>query len=265
VGDLRKRLLSALIVGPLVVAFFVLLPPSFFLGFLAIVFVLAARELVVMARLPFLPVIVFLGAVSLLPLHADRSEAYAVWLLFSPVLYLLFRLLAPGSPSASINSELGRSVALLVVTQVFIAFPLFSLYRLKEFGRYAPLLLVLIIWASDTAAYLLGKSIGRHKLAPLISPKKTFEGLAGAVAGAIAVTVLFRDQFGINLQWAVLMGFAIGLLGQLGDILESIGKRMFEVKDSSSLIPGHGGILDRIDSIILTAPLMYYCLSGLKG
>ena len=264
-GDLGKRLLSALIFGPLVVAFFVFLPPTFFLVFLAIVFILAARELVAMARLPFLPVIVFLGGVSLLPLYAGRSEAYAVWLLFAPALYLLFRLLVPGSRSASVNSELGRSVAVLVVTQVFLAFPLFSLYRLKEFGRYAPLLLVLIIWASDTAAYLSGKSIGRHKLAPLISPKKTLEGLAGAIVGAIAVTVLFKNQLGISLQWAVLMGFAIGVLGQLGDILESIGKRMFEVKDSSSLIPGHGGLLDRIDSIILTAPLMYYCLSGLNA
>jgi phosphatidate cytidylyltransferase len=265
VGDLGKRLLSALIFGPVVVAFFVFLPPAFFLVFLGIIFILAAYELVTMARLDFLPVIIVLAGLSLLPLYAGRSEAYVLWLLFAPALYLFFRLLIRRSESASINSELARSVAVLLISQVFLAFPLFSLYRLKEFGRYVPLLLVLIIWASDTGAYLLGKSIGKRKLAPLVSPKKTFEGLAGAIAGAIIVTLLFKNQLGLTGQWAALVGLAIGALGQLGDIMESIGKRMWEVKDSSSLIPGHGGILDRIDSLILTAPFMYYCLSGLNG
>lgn len=264
-GDLRKRLLSALILAPLVAALFIFLPPKMLLALLGVVFVLAARELVSMARLAFLPVIVVLGVLSLLPLYAGRFEAYILWLLLAPILYLLFRLIVPGSRETSINAELGRSAAILVITQVFLAFPLFSLYRLKEFGRYSPLLLVLIIWGSDTAAYLLGKSIGKHKLAPRISPKKTIEGLAGAIAGAILVTLLFKGPLGLSTSWAVPIGFGLGVLGQLGDILESIGKRMWEVKDSSSLIPGHGGILDRIDSIILTAPFLYYCLLGLKG
>ncbi len=264
-GDLGKRLLSALILAPVVAALFIVLPPGLFFIFLGAVFVLAAWELVSMSRQVFPLVIVVLGSISLLPLYACRFEAYVLWLLLAPSLGLLFRLIVPGPREASINNELGRSVAILVIVQVFLAFPLFSLYRLKEFGRYFPLLLVLIIWGSDTAAYLLGRSIGRHRLAPLISPKKTIEGLAGAIAGAIAVTLLFKNLLGLGVWWAVLIGFGLGFLGQLGDILESIGKRMWEVKDSSSLIPGHGGILDRIDSIVLTAPFFYYCLLGLKG
>jgi phosphatidate cytidylyltransferase len=265
VGDLAKRLLSALVLGPLVIVLFIFLPPVPFLAFLGVVFVLGACELTLMARLPYLPVIVIFAAVSLVSLYAGGFESYVLWLLFSPALYLLFRLLIRGRAGASTSKELGASVGVLLVLQILLAMPLFSLYRLKELGRYLPFLLLLIIWASDTAAYLVGKTIGTHKLAPVISPKKTLEGLAGALGGAILVTLLFRNQLGLTVQTAFLLGFGIGLLGQLGDMLESIGKRMWEVKDSSALIPGHGGILDRVDSIILTAPFMYYCLSGLKG
>jgi phosphatidate cytidylyltransferase len=265
VGDLKKRVLSALAFGPLVAILFIVLPPGPFLVFMGIVLALAVYELTTMARSGYLPVVIVLAIVGLIPLYAGRHGVYELWLLFSPALYVLFRLIVPIAENTTANKEIGTSVAVLIIAQVFLVFPLFSLYRLKELGRYLPFILLLAIWASDTAAYLLGKSIGRHKLAPLISPKKTLEGLLGAVLGAVLVILLFKNHLGLNMSWAITGGLAIGVLGQLGDIMESIAKRVWEVKDSSSLIPGHGGMLDRIDSILLTAPFMYYYLAGFRG
>ena len=190
---------------------------------------------------------------------------YPLWLLFSPALYLALRMTAPESKGASLTGEIGRSLIVLMLTEVFLVLPLFFLYRLKELDRLLPLILLLAIWASDTGAYLVGKTMGRHKLAPLISPKKTYEGLLGALAGAVLVMFLFRGRIGLSVPASIGTGLLIGLLGQMGDMLESIAKRMCEVKDSSHLIPGHGGLLDRIDSFLLTAPFVYYYLSWMRG
>jgi phosphatidate cytidylyltransferase len=265
VGDFKRRALSALAIGPLVLILFVFLPPGPFLIFMGVVLALAVRELTSMARSTYPLVIMALTIVGLLSLYASHPRAYALWLLFSPALYLAIRFIARSSERAPTNIELAASIAVVVMAQVFLVLPLFALYQLKELDRYFPLILLLTIWASDTAAYLLGKSIGRHRLAPLISPKKTFEGLFGAMAGSLLIILLFRNHLGLTLPMAVGAGLAIGVLGQLGDILESVAKRVWEVKDSSSLIPGHGGMLDRIDSILLTAPFMYYCLAGFKA
>ena len=262
-GDLKKRLLSALVFGPLIVLLFLFLPSKLFLLFLAIVLVMATFEFSSMARTANSFVVTLLAAATFIPLYF-AATLYPFWLLFSPAIYLVFRMAHPVSAPSSLNSEIGRSVTVLILAEVFLALPLFSLYSLKEIDRFLPLVLLLTIWASDTGAYLLGKSMGRHKLAPLISPKKTYEGLLGALAGAAFVTLLFKGRLGLTLPVSIGMGLVIGGLGQLGDILESIAKRVCEVKDSSRLIPGHGGLLDRIDSFLLTAPFMYYYLSGMR-
>jgi phosphatidate cytidylyltransferase len=264
VGDLKKRVLSGLALGPLVLILFAFLPPKPFLLFMGALLALAVYELASMARLHDPLLIVVLAIVALIPLYADRPGAYALCLLFSPALYLIYLLLTAAFHKAPTNKEIGAALAVLLMSQVILALPLFALYRLKELDRYFPLILLLTIWGSDTAAYALGKSIGRHKLAPHISPNKTVEGLFGAVGGSLVVTFLFGHHLGLTIPSIIIIGLAMGILGQLGDMLESIAKRVWEIKDSSSLIPGHGGILDRIDSIILTAPFMYYCLSGCR-
>lgn len=262
-GDLKKRLLSALVFGPLIVLLFLFLPSKLFLLFLAIVLLMATFELSSMARTANSIVVTLLAAATFIPLYF-AATLYPFWLLFSPAIYLVFRMAVPVSARSSRSSEIGRSVTVLILAEVFLALPLFFLYSLKELDRLLPLVLLLTIWASDTGAYLLGKSMGRHKLAPLISPKKTYEGLLGALAGAAFVTLLFKGRLGLTLHASIGMGLVIGGLGQLGDILESIAKRVCEVKDSSRLIPGHGGLLDRVDSFLLTAPFMYYYLSGMR-
>ena len=115
------------------------------------------------------------------------------------------------------------------------------------------------IWACDTAAYFIGSAIGKHKLFPRVSPNKSWEGsIAGfifAVAAFYVSKILMLDF--INLTDAIILGVIVGTVGQLGDLIESLLKRDAEVKDSSSLIPGHGGVFDRFDSLLLTAPIVY--------
>ena len=116
-----------------------------------------------------------------------------------------------------------------------------------------------IVIATDTAAYYTGRSLGRHKLAPRISPGKTKEGFAGGLIGAIVAGYVCWLTFfpQIPLLHALVLGALIGLLGPIGDLAESLLKRGSDVKDSGTLLPGHGGMLDRVDAILFCAPLLY--------
>jgi phosphatidate cytidylyltransferase len=117
-----------------------------------------------------------------------------------------------------------------------------------------------LVMMTDTGAFYVGRSLGRHKLAPKISPGKTVEGAIGGLAAAIITGFLCRVLFfpEIPITHALALGAAIGLVGQIGDLAESMLKRGAGVKDSGNLLPGHGGMLDRIDSILFCAPLLYY-------
>ena len=121
-----------------------------------------------------------------------------------------------------------------------------------------------VTFASDTAAYFVGKGLGRHKLAPLISPGKTWEGTIGGLVGAVLFSLLFTlsTPFSLPIEWgeALLLGLLVSVFGQIGDLLESLFKRYVGVKDSGKLIPGHGGFLDRMDSIVFAGAVVYYYL-----
>lgn len=123
--------------------------------------------------------------------------------------------------------------------------------------------LIATVWANDTAAYLIGTFIGRgqHQLAPFISPKKTWEGALGGFLGAVATAYLFGGIFQIPFIHTLILALIISATAQIGDLVESFLKRKAGVKNSSEILPGHGGILDRLDSFILSAPIFYYyCL-----
>jgi phosphatidate cytidylyltransferase len=113
-------------------------------------------------------------------------------------------------------------------------------------------------WASDTLAYFVGSKIGRRKLCPAISPGKTIEGAAGGLAGSIIGVVIFSFFIKLALAHAIMIGIVVGLAAQLGDLFESSIKRFAGVKDSGQLLPGHGGVLDRFDSILFAVPVVYY-------
>ena len=120
-------------------------------------------------------------------------------------------------------------------------------------------ILFLCTWASDTFAYFVGSAIGSHKLAPSISPNKTIEGFLGSVVGtSLTAVVVGHFICGLPLIEMAVAGFILSIVATLGDLVESVIKRFTGIKDSGMLIPGHGGVLDRFDSILYTAPIFYY-------
>jgi phosphatidate cytidylyltransferase len=162
--------------------------------------------------------------------------------------------------------ELVRLVPVALATLialVYIALPLAALVQIRLIaGPGAVFLVMLTIMISDTAQYYTGRAFGRRPLAPTISPKKTIEGaIGGFVFGTIALVVIgafWAPQLGIGAR--LVLGVAVVALGIAGDLFESFLKRRAGVKDSSALIPGHGGVLDRIDALLFAAPVYYIVL-----
>lgn len=127
-------------------------------------------------------------------------------------------------------------------------------------GNRFLLFALVLTWAADTTAYFVGRAVGRHPLAPRISPKKTWEGSIGSMFGSLLVAYLFHFWIDIALVHLMLMAVLGNVAGQMGDLLESAYKRSAGVKDSGGLLPGHGGVLDRIDALILCVPVIWYYL-----
>jgi phosphatidate cytidylyltransferase len=117
---------------------------------------------------------------------------------------------------------------------------------------------LVIVWVSDSVAYFAGKSIGKHALAPHLSPNKTWEGTVAGFLGSLAVGLAFTRWLNVPLVHLLGMAAVGNVAGQVGDLLESAYKRSAGIKDSGSLLPGHGGVLDRIDALILAIPVVWY-------
>jgi phosphatidate cytidylyltransferase len=144
---------------------------------------------------------------------------------------------------------------------ILVAFPLSYAIRLHGAEADGPKLLMFVLvitWVGDTAAYFVGRAIGKHKLASVLSPKKTWEGTIASIFGALLVAVVFARWLVVPLPHLLAMGVVGNVAGQAGDLLESAYKRSAGVKDSGSLLPGHGGVLDRIDALILAIPVVWY-------
>lgn len=128
-----------------------------------------------------------------------------------------------------------------------------------EGGNQMIMFLLLLIWAGDAAAYYVGRNLGKHKLIPTVSPNKTVEGAIANVVGTLLAAFIAKSWFfeGFSLAHCLIVAFICGIIGQFGDFAESLIKRNCRVKDSGSLIPGHGGFLDRIDSLLFAGPVFY--------
>ncbi|MCW3167577.1 phosphatidate cytidylyltransferase [Chryseobacterium sp. 09-1422] len=161
------------------------------------------------------------------------------------------------------TSELYFDSGKLIFTVIYVALPFSFALGLPKYSSYDSnfslevIFLFILIWSSDTFAYLVGKSIGKHKMAPKISPKKTWEGYAGGVVLTLVLSYfveMYQPQLRGN--WMI-VGFLIAAFAPLGDLVESQLKRTFGVKDSGNIIPGHGGVLDRLDSFLICVPVVY--------
>ena len=137
--------------------------------------------------------------------------------------------------------------------------PTYGSWRVDE-AVWIVLFTVVVTWASDTGAYLAGKHFGRHKMAPVLSPGKTWEGLGGGVVLALLVAAVVGISVRLPLGWTLTVGLALALIAPLGDLCKSAVKREIGVKDFGHLIPGHGGVLDRFDSMLFTATVTYFCV-----
>ena len=144
---------------------------------------------------------------------------------------------------------------------LLVAFPLTFTIRLHGFSPDGPKLLMfalVITWVGDTSAYFAGRALGKHRMSPVLSPKKTWEGTVASLLGALLVAVVFSKFLNVPLAHLLAMAAVGNFVGQAGDLLESAYKRSAGVKDSGSLLPGHGGVLDRIDALILAIPVVWY-------
>jgi phosphatidate cytidylyltransferase len=156
-----------------------------------------------------------------------------------------------------------KSVSLLISGLFYIALPLFLLHlsvtQNDEFQPYLALNLFILIWCSDTFAYLTGRAFGKRKLFEKISPNKTIEGFAGAIILTMAFSLLLSHWFDIPFQINLFIALISVVFGTLGDLVESQLKREYGLKDSGKLIPGHGGILDRFDALFISLPFTTAC------
>lgn len=185
-------------------------------------------------------------------------EMILLGLIFSVFLSFLWEM-SQGDPLP----ESSHRVALIVLAVCYLALPLPFWSHIKADGREWVMLLLFPACLTDTFGYLVGKSIGKRKLAPTISPNKTWEGffgglLGGGIFGTWLAYTLFFDGRAVNWTVLFIIGLCVSIVSALGDLIESLIKRSVGVKDSSHLIPGHGGVLDRLDALIFVAPLFYF-------
>ncbi|MCX5750480.1 MAG: phosphatidate cytidylyltransferase [Candidatus Saganbacteria bacterium] len=150
--------------------------------------------------------------------------------------------------------------AVTVLGMIYVGWFFSYLFFIRALTAHGAFLffLVITIWFNDSGAYLVGKTFGRHRLNPLISPKKTIEGAVAGFLISIIAAIIFSYFIQMGLVHAIILGIIVGGMAQVSDLVESMLKRDAGVKDSGQVFPGHGGVLDRMDSFILTAPIMYY-------
>jgi phosphatidate cytidylyltransferase len=235
-----------------------------------------------------LPTYIFVGLLFLLPAASAAGE--------TPQLSALKFILGLGfacamAPFLFLSIAMRRSpmsgaypaAAASAFAFAYIALPMAMLVQLRQqlAGAFWLLYLLLVVWAGDIFAYFVGRSVGRHRMAPRISPKKTWEGAAASLAASLAVGILFFNHAlqisSFLLRWGliqrrdglfglekpelwpiILLTVALNIAAQLGDLVESLIKRGAGVKDSGTILPGHGGMLDRIDALLFAAPLLWF-------
>jgi phosphatidate cytidylyltransferase len=233
---------------------------------------------------PLLAAFAVLGAREFVRLLGGPGPAHPPWIAAGSGVLLIVSwggLLPLGVPAALVLIMLAAIVggflrrrgsmlsglAVALVGSIYLGFLPGYLLRFYAFGREGtadpwPVYYALVlVWGCDTAAYLVGSQIGRHRLWPRVSPSKSWEGAAAGVVGATMLAVGLGGWVpGLTLAGRLGAGLLVGVSAQVGDLAESMMKREADLKDSGRMLPGHGGLLDRLDSLILAAPILYYWL-----
>ncbi len=254
---LKQRILTAIILIPCFLLLLFFLPPTGFLLLTALMVVAASSEWSRLmglstrkARLVYVILTVLLGAIVLFLPAMTVIGIGAVWWLVAVVLLFLYP--RPASPLWQKGL-----IGWLVLLPCWVAV---NYIRNQPEGLPALLFLLVLIWGADSAAYFVGKAWGKHKLAPKISPGKSIEGAIGALVFGLIWCAIVLYFFHINVEPSVWIGSILLTLltvvfSIIGDLFESMMKRAVNIKDSGSILPGHGGVLDRIDSLTAAAPV----------
>ncbi|MFH1531007.1 MAG: phosphatidate cytidylyltransferase [Pseudomonadota bacterium] len=261
------RIATGLVLAPVVVLLLVFLPETAGAGMVALAGLLAMDEydrIVRPGRGRDAVWFVEMGALALLFLVALRPFASV----FLPgVIFLSLAALAVIRLSRPVRlEEAVNDIARPLLGVIWIGLPLALLSTILSGGLTAhggglvALAILAMVFSGDSCAYFAGRSLGRHKLYPAISPKKTVEGGVGGLLGSVGGGLLVKAIFGLPMDWLplALIGVLAGAAEQLGDFCESMLKRGAGVKDSGTLLPGHGGMFDRIDGVLFAAPVVYY-------
>ena len=236
-ADLGIRTLSAVVLVP-VVLFVVWRGGVLFTGFLAVLGILMAREWVQIS---------FAGSRTQLLVHYLAAIAFVVGAPGQVVICLLFLTLVSLLIQRKMNPGFWTLIGIAYIGLPILGFDLIR--GSLDFGFLAVVWCMVIVWSADVMAYFFGRIIGGPKMAPRISPKKTWAGMAGAIFGAVLVSICVSYFSGLGVWPLSGLAALFAVVEQGGDIFESAFKRHYGVKDSGNLIPGHGGILDRIDGL----------------
>lgn len=258
---LRARLATAAVALPLLLALFLYGPYWAFTVFVAAIAVLGIAEHATMAfpddrRERWATLVA--GALLVAAVTSGQAEfvsAALLVLVFAAFTWIL--LVVPDFREG--YRALGMMLPGVLYVGLFL--PHFVLLQqIPESGRFLTVFVVAVGMAGDTAGYFVGREFGRHKLIPAVSPGKTIEGALGIVAGSVGAALLCRWWMLPEFGWleAIGLGTVMSILGQIGDLSESVIKRTFGTKESGWIFPGHGGVLDRIDSLVFPVAFLYY-------
>jgi phosphatidate cytidylyltransferase len=245
---------------PFLVAYIYFLPPlPYFLALLIGVGMLSLREFYVMYKVPGILSVpgVIIGGVLLYV--SCRHPSYLVDAIFSGIFLLLFlRTITVKTPSGTMSDIGPLGIGFLYICG-FLSFQWYL--RMEILGMEYLFLLFTSVWSADSFAYYIGTYAGRNKLSPSISPNKTVEGAVGSVIGGCIGSVVIKmifDMPALTISRSLFIGAILGAATIIGDLIESMFKRDAGVKDSGNLFPGHGGVLDKIDGMLVAGPVLYF-------
>lgn len=257
-----KRITSALVILPPLVLFLYYAPPYLFLILVLLLVSLSLREYLQLLAIIQLPVCAktsyTVAFLLVLTAYTPEGERWLPRALSLGMIVLAVGVMMTAQPGSH------RFPALLhsLFGVLFIGWSLSHLVLLRNLagGQWYILFLCTIVWVGDSTAMYVGKILGRRKMAPTISPGKTWEGAVGCILGYLLAAILGARFLipRLALWQSLVLGLAISLAAQISDLSESLIKRYAGVKDSGELIPGHGGLLDRIDSVLFAAPVFFY-------
>ena len=265
-SSLMQRLLTAVVLIPVVVWVVLYAAETTFLTVLSGIIFIAAYEWAMLSGVKGRPqklMVAFFVLVFANGLLGLDAQLLTYLMLLSLVFWLLVIMFIILMPEYLLNMQRQPLVTMLLLVGVLLSLTYLAMFQLRHaFSQGADLLmyLLLLIWIADSGAYFAGRALGMHKLSAIISPGKSIEGVAGGLLSCLLFAVFVAGYFEVsNAAGFICLSLLVVIVSVYGDLFESLLKRRANVKDSGNILPGHGGVLDRIDSLIAAAPV--FCAS----